>query len=304
MLFTRCPECDTTFRVTDETLKKANGQVRCGRCASVFNAYAELHDPARSRTSRSSRRAAPREVRRPHRPPQPKSRAAATRCAARLATDRGPATPHRACGSHGAQHRRDVRRRRRRASRDRLQRKRPPPARGRRTARRATDQRPRRSSACWRPTSPRRCRRLVFWSSTWSRIRAHRRRASSRWWQRRRARAGRARRAGDAPLPLRPRRACDVRAVARAATYRALGAEITPRWDMQQYEILDWIATAEPNTRGLGSLKSRRGSRIAGRCANRIRRFSCVSRTVGKTPSAAACSRPRNICRATRRAED
>ena len=45
MLFTRCPECETTFRVTDETLKKANGQVRCGRCASVFNAYAELHDP-------------------------------------------------------------------------------------------------------------------------------------------------------------------------------------------------------------------------------------------------------------------
>src|SRR5688572_2487833 len=46
MLFTRCPECETTFRVTDETLKKANGQVRCGRCASVFNAYAELHDPS------------------------------------------------------------------------------------------------------------------------------------------------------------------------------------------------------------------------------------------------------------------
>ena len=45
MLFTRCPECDTTFHVTDETLKKAKGQVRCGRCASVFNAYAELHDP-------------------------------------------------------------------------------------------------------------------------------------------------------------------------------------------------------------------------------------------------------------------
>lgn len=46
MLFTRCPDCDTTFRVTDEALKKANGQVRCGRCASVFNAYAELQDPA------------------------------------------------------------------------------------------------------------------------------------------------------------------------------------------------------------------------------------------------------------------
>jgi predicted Zn finger-like uncharacterized protein len=44
MLLTRCPECDTTFRVTEETLKKASGQVRCGRCASVFNAYAELQD--------------------------------------------------------------------------------------------------------------------------------------------------------------------------------------------------------------------------------------------------------------------
>jgi predicted Zn finger-like uncharacterized protein len=42
MLFTRCPECDTTFRVTEDALKGANGQVRCGRCASVFNAYAEL----------------------------------------------------------------------------------------------------------------------------------------------------------------------------------------------------------------------------------------------------------------------
>ena len=41
MLFTRCPECRTTFRVSDEALKKANGQVRCGRCASVFNAIAE-----------------------------------------------------------------------------------------------------------------------------------------------------------------------------------------------------------------------------------------------------------------------
>ena len=45
MLFTRCPDCDTTFRVSDEALTKANGQVRCGRCASVFNAYAELREP-------------------------------------------------------------------------------------------------------------------------------------------------------------------------------------------------------------------------------------------------------------------
>src|SRR5262245_66099972 len=45
MLFTRCPDCGTTFRVTDDALKKANGQVRCGRCASVFNAYTELREP-------------------------------------------------------------------------------------------------------------------------------------------------------------------------------------------------------------------------------------------------------------------
>jgi predicted Zn finger-like uncharacterized protein len=44
MLFTRCPDCDTTFRVTDDALQKAHGQVRCGRCASVFNAYAERRD--------------------------------------------------------------------------------------------------------------------------------------------------------------------------------------------------------------------------------------------------------------------
>src|SRR5262245_52700045 len=44
MLFTRCPDCETTFRVSDDALKKANGQVRCGRCASVFNAYAERRD--------------------------------------------------------------------------------------------------------------------------------------------------------------------------------------------------------------------------------------------------------------------
>jgi predicted Zn finger-like uncharacterized protein len=44
MLFTRCPDCGTTFRVTDDALTKANGQVRCGRCTRVFNAYDERRD--------------------------------------------------------------------------------------------------------------------------------------------------------------------------------------------------------------------------------------------------------------------
>jgi predicted Zn finger-like uncharacterized protein len=44
MLFTRCPDCQTTFRITTDALHKANGQVRCGRCSNVFNAYADLRE--------------------------------------------------------------------------------------------------------------------------------------------------------------------------------------------------------------------------------------------------------------------
>ena len=51
MLFTRCPDCETTFRITAEALRKADGQVRCGRCARVFNAYNELRRRARKRNA-------------------------------------------------------------------------------------------------------------------------------------------------------------------------------------------------------------------------------------------------------------
>lgn len=37
-LLTRCPHCDTRFRVTDEQLNVANGKVRCGHCMEVFDA--------------------------------------------------------------------------------------------------------------------------------------------------------------------------------------------------------------------------------------------------------------------------
>ncbi|WP_166263337.1 DUF3426 domain-containing protein [Marinobacter caseinilyticus] len=37
-LLTRCPHCDTRFRVTDEQLGVAKGKVRCGNCMNVFNA--------------------------------------------------------------------------------------------------------------------------------------------------------------------------------------------------------------------------------------------------------------------------
>ncbi len=40
---TTCPACGTTFRVTAEQLLAKDGQVRCGRCAKVFNAYDALN---------------------------------------------------------------------------------------------------------------------------------------------------------------------------------------------------------------------------------------------------------------------
>ena len=40
----------------------------------------------------------------------------------------------------------------------------------------------------------------------------------------------------------------------RRSTQRSV-REITPNWDVQQYQIIDWVATAEPNSRGVGSLK-------------------------------------------------
>jgi predicted Zn finger-like uncharacterized protein len=42
MRLTRCPQCRTTFRITDEALRKASGQVRCGRCKTAFDARAAL----------------------------------------------------------------------------------------------------------------------------------------------------------------------------------------------------------------------------------------------------------------------
>lgn len=37
-LQTRCPKCETRFRVTDAQLSVASGKVRCGNCMAVFNA--------------------------------------------------------------------------------------------------------------------------------------------------------------------------------------------------------------------------------------------------------------------------
>jgi predicted Zn finger-like uncharacterized protein len=41
-MFTRCPHCDTVFRVTPQQLQVSSGQVRCGRCEKVFDAFSTL----------------------------------------------------------------------------------------------------------------------------------------------------------------------------------------------------------------------------------------------------------------------
>lgn len=53
---TRCPHCETRFRVTEEQLGIARGKVRCGHCMEVFNArdHAEP-DPAPSSPATESK---------------------------------------------------------------------------------------------------------------------------------------------------------------------------------------------------------------------------------------------------------
>jgi predicted Zn finger-like uncharacterized protein len=43
-MFTQCPSCKTTFQVTAEQLKAANGDVRCGHCLTVFSALDNLSE--------------------------------------------------------------------------------------------------------------------------------------------------------------------------------------------------------------------------------------------------------------------
>lgn len=41
-LFTRCPSCETIYRVTTQQLQASGGQVRCGHCQKIFDAFATL----------------------------------------------------------------------------------------------------------------------------------------------------------------------------------------------------------------------------------------------------------------------
>jgi predicted Zn finger-like uncharacterized protein len=242
MLFTRCPECDTTFRVTDDTLKKASGQVRCGRCASVFNAYAELHDPAARTFEPVPPPPAPVEppasVEPPPAPP-PETAAAppppASAAAAPPAESAAAAPPPDSPAATAS-----------------------PPAPTEPASAAATPADAHAISATEvdrvltdevglpTPQTP------YAWQRSDEPLQ---RRARSRWWS---VAAALALLALGAQAIHHFR--SDIAGHATfgpwlTATYAAFGAEIAPHWDVRQYEILDWIATAEPNARGLGSLK-------------------------------------------------
>jgi predicted Zn finger-like uncharacterized protein len=42
VMVTRCPECNTTFRVASPQLQAQHGMVRCGRCMTVFDGFKTL----------------------------------------------------------------------------------------------------------------------------------------------------------------------------------------------------------------------------------------------------------------------
>lgn len=55
---TRCPHCQTSFRIREEHLKAARGAVRCGSCLEVFNALENLinaHEPDIAASKASSK---------------------------------------------------------------------------------------------------------------------------------------------------------------------------------------------------------------------------------------------------------
>jgi predicted Zn finger-like uncharacterized protein len=52
-LATRCPQCQTVFRVVQDQLRVSEGWVRCGRCTEVFNAAQHLVDPATGHARRA-----------------------------------------------------------------------------------------------------------------------------------------------------------------------------------------------------------------------------------------------------------
>ncbi len=279
MLFTRCPDCDTTFRVTDDALKKANGQVRCGRCASVFNAYAERRDePGEPITDAASQRPAadiPATEPDANAAAQPSTaeaaRASAT--AAQASTLAEPATPQSTSAEPSPP----------------LESAAPNPAiriaqdqhEEPREARPAPDTdalaglsvasvvaqleqgamdesgQPLDLDAAQDAAIPPAQVEAVLETEPvgdWRHVPKDPARRS-RWWN-----VGVAAALAALALQLVNHYRAElvkqpsVGSLVQSA-YAALGVVVLPRWDVRQYQILDWVATAEPSSGGIGSLR-------------------------------------------------
>jgi predicted Zn finger-like uncharacterized protein len=71
-VYTRCPQCQTIFRLTSAQLKVRNGQVRCGRCQHVFRADQHIVEPETvAKATPATRKRAPRKSGRTTKAPSP-----------------------------------------------------------------------------------------------------------------------------------------------------------------------------------------------------------------------------------------
>ncbi|HUN27075.1 MAG TPA: zinc-ribbon and DUF3426 domain-containing protein [Steroidobacteraceae bacterium] len=75
-MFTVCPKCSLKLVVTAADLRVAQGYVRCGRCADVFNALAGLSDEEQAALAQASAQALSAEPRAPERAREPEPLAA------------------------------------------------------------------------------------------------------------------------------------------------------------------------------------------------------------------------------------
>ncbi|MDM0081774.1 zinc-ribbon and DUF3426 domain-containing protein [Variovorax sp. J31P179] len=75
-LVTRCPACDTTFKVVRDQLRISDGWVRCGRCSQVFDATIDLQETPPASSSPAVAAPEPGEPP-PHTDPEPPAATAA-----------------------------------------------------------------------------------------------------------------------------------------------------------------------------------------------------------------------------------
>ena len=259
MLFTRCPECTTTFRVSDEALQKAHGQVRCGRCASVFNAIAEQVQSDEQPTQNAGNgpqtiAAVAAHLPEPEPEQVPLEEPGAPIETAAVVFELTP-LPHRASEplesavpGIGVGSIADVVAETELASHDDGEPSFATAANERDDATPISAEQVDEVLATTAETA------LLSTEPSWQPLAAVPQRAS-RWWGLAAALAlallavqttnhFRATLAGHPTFGAWAQRA-----------YALVGVTVTPHWDVRQYEILDWVANAEPNTRGVGSLK-------------------------------------------------